>query len=359
MNMRYRYVLLISCFLILVNSLKAQTGPWAKYDNKMKGEALIRESDAGYLKEVQSIVAGGGDVNWQMQPSGLTALMAAASAGHIEVVKFLIKSGANANLKDANGRTALDRAKQKGATDIVTLLNPVTNSPAPVIPPKKQQLPPIPKPVDTNTTKITPPVVKPVKNNLLKNSWAPFGTYTVGTKVLFFNGSWHTGTVIEIGTAGDYTRKNAVPGERKYLIAREGAPNWNEWTDWGRVTGLTRENFWTDYFLGEWKLGETMAVNTRTDGSYQRDEYSFHGAAEALQVNINHTFKWKTIDRKTITGTWKPAVDGAGIILLKAYQGQDWTLRNETNSVEENIRRLQGARLTATGKMSITAKRPL
>ncbi len=102
-----------------------------------------------------------------------------------------------------------------------------------------------------------------------------------------------------------------------------------------------------------------MAVNTKTEGDYQCDEYSFHTAAEALQVNINHTFQWKTIDRKTSTGTWKPAVDGAGIILLKAYQGLDWTLRNETNSVEENIRRLQGARLTTTGKMSITAKRPL
>lgn len=349
--MRYRYLLLITCFLILVNVLSAQTGPWARYDNKMKGEALIRESDGGYLKEAKSIVEGGGDVNWQMPSSGLTPLMAAASGGHLEMVKFLIEKSANPNLKDNKGKTALERARAAKATEIVAFLN--------TLPTQKNGVPTIIKPVNTNGTKIDSPGVKKTKNNIAKKSWAPFGIFSVGEKVSFFNGSWHRGTVIEVGTRGDYSRKIAVQGERKYLIGREGAPNWNDWINWGNVTGLTREKYWTDYFVGEWRLGETMAVNTRTDGTYQRDEYSFHAATEALQVNLNNTYSWKTINRKIIKGNWKPAADGAGIILLKAYQGQDWTLRNETNATEENIRGLESARLTANGKMSITAKRPL
>jgi hypothetical protein len=243
--------------------------------------------------------------------------------------------------------------------DIVAFLDPLKQNPVPVVPPKNDRLPVIVKPVKTNDAKIDSFAAKKNPNNVLKQSWAPFGSFSTGEKVLFFNGSWHTGTVIEAGAAGDYSRKNAAPGERKYLIGREGAPNWNEWINWGNVTGISREKYWTDFFTGEWRLGETMAVNTKTDGAYQRDEYSFHAATEALQVNLNKTFSWKTMDRKIIKGTWKPAEDGAGIILLKAYQGQDWTLRNETNATEENIRGLQSARLTANGKMSITAKRPL
>lgn len=357
--MRYRYLLLISWFLFFANVLSAQTGPWAKYDAKMKGEALIRESDGGYIKEVRSILEGGGNVNWQMQPSGLTALMAAVSGGHLDVVKLLIERGAKQNLKDANGHTALDRARQVRAQEIVAFLSSSNKNPVPVVPPKNTQVPAIVKPENTNETKIDSSAVKKNKNTIAKQSWAPFGIFSVGEKVSFFNGSWHTGTVIEVGTAGDYTRKIAAQGERKYLIGREGAPNWNEWINWGSVTGLTREKYWTNYFVGEWRLGETMAVNTKTNGVYQRDEYSFHSATEALQVKLNNTFSWKTINGKIISGTWKSAVDGAGIILLKAYQGQDWTLRNETNATEENIRGLESARLTTNGKMSITAKRPL
>lgn len=125
------------------------------------------------------------------------------------------------------------------------------------------------------------------------------------------------------------------------------------------MTGLNRENYWTNFFIGEWQLGETMAVNTRKDGFYQRDEYSFHTAKESLSVNENKTYRWKTMDKKIITGIWKAAEDGAGIILLKGYRSVDWVLRNETNAAEENIRGLQNARLTTNGKMSITAKRPL
>lgn len=356
--MKCKYFFVIFSLFYFIHTATAQTGPWAKYDAKMKGEALIRESDGGYLKEVQSIVEGGGDVNWQMEGSGLTPLMAASSGGYVEVVKFLLNKGAEANRKDASGRTALQRAQLRGANAVVAVLTSLTKEPLIIIP------------ADKVDPKITPPVVLPditpgndngdkIIKKVVNKTWVPFGTYGVGQKVKFFIGSWKEGSVIEVGIPGNYSVKNVAPKERKYLIAREGAPNWNEWADWGSVTGLNRDTYWTDFFIGDWLLGETMAVNTRTDGLYQHDEYSFHSAKEALSVSENKTYRWKTPDKKIITGKWKAAEDGAGIILMKGYRGVDWVLRNETNAAEENIRKLQSARLTTNGKMSIAAKRPL
>jgi hypothetical protein len=74
------------------------------------------------------------------------------------------------------------------------------------------------------------------------------------------------------------------------------------------------------------------------------------------ESETHNTYSWETIGGKVISGTWRPAEDG---VLLKAFQGIDWTLRNETNSAEENIRGLQTSRLTAEGKMSVKAQRPI
>lgn len=51
-----------------------------------------------------------------------TALMKAASKGYKEIVKMLIKNGANTMAKNAKGLTALDIARENNQTEIVYLL---------------------------------------------------------------------------------------------------------------------------------------------------------------------------------------------------------------------------------------------
>ena len=52
----------------------------------------------------------------------LTPLSAAASGGHLEVVKLLIKEGADVNAKDKDNVTALMEASLKGHTKVVETL---------------------------------------------------------------------------------------------------------------------------------------------------------------------------------------------------------------------------------------------
>jgi ankyrin repeat protein len=48
--------------------------------------------------------------------------MAAARAGHNDTVKFLIASGANVNVKDTDGETALLLARKHGHNETVRIL---------------------------------------------------------------------------------------------------------------------------------------------------------------------------------------------------------------------------------------------
>lgn len=102
-----------------------------------------------------------------------------------------------------------------------------------------------------------------------------------------------------------------------------------------------------------------MAMNTTVSGSTETTEYSYAAAMEALRVNADGPYQWRTRDRRIVRGRWVPAPDGPGIVLKAAYRGRDWTLRNQTNAVYENTRGIETASLLADGEIGIRAKRPM
>lgn len=55
--------------------------------------------------------------NWKQ-----TALHRAVLQNQLEVVKVLIRNGADKNVKDNNGRTPLEKAESEGRTSIVKYL---------------------------------------------------------------------------------------------------------------------------------------------------------------------------------------------------------------------------------------------
>ena len=85
--------------------------------------ALILASKNEYTEIVKALINSEADVNIKDNNNGMTALMWASGYGYTEIVKALIAAGADVNIKDNNnGFTALIFASTFGYTEIVKAL---------------------------------------------------------------------------------------------------------------------------------------------------------------------------------------------------------------------------------------------
>lgn len=86
-----------------------------------KTDPIIEASCEGNIEIVASLINGGADVNVK-DFHGWTALMRSSYEGHKEIVKYLINCGADVNATNKYGWTALIEASYKGHIKIVELL---------------------------------------------------------------------------------------------------------------------------------------------------------------------------------------------------------------------------------------------
>jgi len=91
-----------------INPLMAAAGLGAKEEDTVGR----RKTEADSIEAIKVCLEGSVDIN-AVDGRGQTALYGAALQGYDEVVKFLLSRGANADIKDQRGSTALDAAEGK------------------------------------------------------------------------------------------------------------------------------------------------------------------------------------------------------------------------------------------------------
>ena len=83
--------------------------------------ALMIAATWGHLDVVKCLAECGADVNASTR-FGITALMEAACNGHLDVVKYLFENGADLDVKNKYGDTALDIARERFSFTVVKFL---------------------------------------------------------------------------------------------------------------------------------------------------------------------------------------------------------------------------------------------
>ncbi|HEX8576872.1 MAG TPA: ankyrin repeat domain-containing protein [Flavobacterium sp.] len=80
----------------------------------------------GDLETVKKMIEFGSDIN--EASNGMTPLMFAARYNNVEVIELLLANGANPNIKNDKGFTALKYAQLSNATEAVALLQQKSKS---------------------------------------------------------------------------------------------------------------------------------------------------------------------------------------------------------------------------------------
>jgi len=106
----------------------AKPEPDQKVRNRYGGNALIPAAEKGHIENVRLLLEDGRvDIDHQNK-FGYTALIDVValtddSKLYQDIVKLLIDAGANKDLRDADGKTAMDYAEQKGSAEMIALLS--------------------------------------------------------------------------------------------------------------------------------------------------------------------------------------------------------------------------------------------
>jgi acyl-CoA-binding protein len=91
-------------------------------DPETNSSVLMIATDSQQADAVDALLLAGADVNWTDEFDGSTILHCAALLGNERICRALLKAGADPVVKDGDGMTSIQVAKQEGFVKIVQLL---------------------------------------------------------------------------------------------------------------------------------------------------------------------------------------------------------------------------------------------
>ena len=107
--------------IVILSLALLVTSTGCRQSLKTEDAALLASARAGHSEMVRDMLASGAAVNRQDE-HGNTALIEAARNGHDGVVRTLLSAGADVKMKNDEGKTALMLAVQGGHEDTVRVL---------------------------------------------------------------------------------------------------------------------------------------------------------------------------------------------------------------------------------------------
>jgi ankyrin repeat protein len=115
--------LLLTLFLLGFSFPMAMSTENPLFKDAVKAPAVVYWASLGRTETVKQLLANGADPN-ATDAEGWSALQAAAENGHLEIVKLLVKAGANKNYV-FSGKTALQFAQMAKKSAVVEYLRSV------------------------------------------------------------------------------------------------------------------------------------------------------------------------------------------------------------------------------------------
>lgn len=296
-------------------SVAAASGANAAAAQDIGELSLISAAQDCRVGEVADLIRQGVNLN-AINSGGYTPLMMAAGNGCTEAVRLLLQGGADTGIRHPSFGDAAAQARLHRQDAVVALIEAAARQP------QSQAAPPAPR-AHAPAPNGARPAAAP-RGGTDGHGWPRLGAYSAGSEVLYSGTAgktWDRGRIRNIDPAYGYNIEGVTGSTDAYFVV---APE--------------REQFWTGWFAGDWRVSVPMATGTVTDGRNLYRTVTGGMRLPPLRIDADGSYAWRVQQgggERLIRGRWIPNPDGPGIILQDAEHGADWLVYNNTRTGSE------------------------
>lgn len=349
-----RFSLISGVLLACLTLLAASSDPvWAQQDpSRARTVELIAATDTSEPTELKRLLEAGYEVNGKF--AGGTALHTAIVFGRLESVRLLLQHGADPTLTYDDdtvpgyaGRDALQLAEKLGRPEIIDLVRQAMITRGVADPSVAQAANAQPAGLRTGeVARPNPGRPKAAASALYSPLWEKPERFAVGENVLYSRDrgkTWQRGTVTKITSLDGVPR---LQGVSFYQVDDERRVT-SDIVDTAFVTTLERQDYWSDFFHGDWNLTLPMVMTERVEGDDLYRIYSGADRLPPLRINVDGTYSWTLDEGTVLRGAWRANEKGPGLVLLEGHRSDNWILYSTSEASERESFKTDTVRLVS------------